>query len=303
MTVRCIRKRKRNGLYVLNSSQLRVTVCEEGVGAARYRSSPAEPTFNNCVKKPKKRRNSRDSGFNFAADMNDSSNCTSSASSEAGDLPFKGVRFGISNPMADLEEIDEIPGDIDHKDNRQISLSYDSQTKGEQLVCYFDHDDRYSVMQSNIEDREEFEESLMEKCGMGYTYQNPLCSLSEEKRLDTPEVDRHTGDGTSDSGVVEDETREAVVVRNMNPYCCDGRSSMPPADGDSDPSSPRDQDDNEDHDRKSQEEDQEFYRPASRGHGIWQYSREVTPDGKRYTKIKATKLHLPSCQTSQATNV
>ena len=277
-----------------------MSVCEENVGVVRYRSSPAGSAFHNCVKKPKKRRSSRDSGFNFAVEMHDSSNCTSSASSEAGDPPFKGGRYGISNPMADLEEVDEILEDKDHKDNRQRSMSYDSQTRGEQLVCYFDNDDRYSVMQSNTEDREEFEESMMEKCGMGCSYQNPLCSFSDSvhgKRPDTPEVDRHMGDGVSDSSVVEDQKRETVVP-NINPYCCDGRGSMPPADGDSEASSPRDEEDQEDH-----EEDHEPYRPISRGHGIWQYSREVTPDGKRYTKIKATKLHLPSCESALATNV
>lgn len=174
--------------------------------------------------------------------------------------------------------------------SRKRRETYDSQASREQLVWYFDDDDRYSVMQSNTEDREDSEEYVIEKPGLRHCYNNPLFVYSDSVQDDRPisqESTRLTGDGTSDSSVLEEEDRDSALL-DVKGYHYGTRCSMPPADGDSEPNSPG---------------GQGSYQPISRGHGIWQYGREVTPDGKRYTKIKATKLRLPSGQSALASDV
>lgn len=277
----------------MKSGEPRVTICEENVGSIRgqafsVQTLKVQPLNNHSSKETMTSRKfssdeQRGSEANLTVERNESS---SSSDNEAGDR-FLG-KHGIVNPVVELEA----PVDSkNHKDNRKRRMTYESQTSNDQHVWYFDDDERYSVMQSNTEDREDLDVVLEQS--VDHSYNNPLYSSyfnrTRQRGIESPESARHTGDGSSDiCSATEEEGRDNVPLDAKRYQTDDGRVSMPPADGHSQPSSPRGED---------------THQLVGRGHGIWQYAREVTPDGKRYTKIKATKLRLPSSQSTLASDL
>ena len=165
-----------------------------------------------------------------------------------------------------------------------------------QLVWYFDNDDRASVVQSNTEDREDADDRLAQPLPHSNVYANPGFDLSDDDDAEydvtaPPEMRlRLDAEGKSDT---EDAPTEVGVLAD-GPIAAANKGfelSMSPTDGEPEPTSPTSIGSNS------------VYHPKSRGHGIWEYGHEVTADGRKYTKIKATVLRLPTLNTSPATHV
>eukprot|EP00118_Oscarella_pearsei_P026488 m.795 g.795 ORF g.795 m.795 type:complete len:508 (+) comp4890_c0_seq1:93-1616(+) len=290
-------RRHRCGAYWLKSKVPRVSVkpspdtfdVNDRVSTLTVRgsrsptSSSKRSSLHSCIKRSDSRRKK---GVNFVVDM-------------AGDGVVDGVSPSGLSDGDESEREDTVGGITNSQWNTRRNARFDSTNESSQLVWYFDNDDRSSVVHCNTEDREDADERLAQPLPLSNAYSNPAFDSSDSVfegsgPEDLPEIKlRLDAEGKSDT---EDppEVATAAAELPLTDLSKEKRSdsSMPPADGESEPTSPT-----------SLGGSGSAYRPKKRGHGIWECGEEVTPDGRKYTKIKATVLRLPSSQISPATIV